>query len=159
MVARPLLGLVLGASAARGAYASEEPFYGTDVRPGDLDQTAFGADAEYSRDYWLVRAEALWSRWDMPAPVATAVRARAIWVEGRYKVLPGLYVAARADHLGFSRLAGGQTWDAPVLRLEGGGGYSIRRHILLKAVYQYNRRDGGRQRSLGLAAGQLLLWF
>lgn len=159
VVARPVVGLVLGASAARGAYASEDPFQGTAVRPGDLHQTAWGVDAEYSRDYWLVRAEALWSRWDLPEPIASPVRARAIWLEGRYKLLPGFYLAARADHLGFSRLAGGETWDAPVFRVEGGGGYSIRRHLLLKAVYQYNRRDGGRQRSLGLVAGQLLFWF
>ena len=159
VVARPLVGLVLGASAARGAYASEDPFEGTAVRAGELHQTAWGADVEYSRDYWLVRAEALWSRWDLPAPITSPVRARAMWVEGRYKILPGLYVAGRADHLGFSRLAGGETWDAPVLRLEGGAGYSIRRNITLKGAYQYNRRDGGRERSLGLVAGQLLYWF
>jgi hypothetical protein len=159
VVARPVVGLVLGASAARGAYASEEPFAGTDVRAGDLHQTAWGLDAEYSRGYWLVRAEAVWSRWDLPEPISAPVRAQAVWVEGRYKLLPGFYLAARADHLGFSRLAGGETWDAPVLRLEGGGGYNIRRHVLLKAAYQYNRRDGGRMRSLGLMAGQLLLWF
>ena len=58
-------------SAARGAYASEAPFEGTAVRAGELDQTAFGADAEYSRDYWLVRAEALWSRWDLPEPITS----------------------------------------------------------------------------------------
>jgi hypothetical protein len=160
---RPVVGLVLGASAARGAYAADEAVEGTGVPATDLRQRAYGLDAEYSRDYWLLRGEAVWSRWDIPAiaepRVAGPVRARAVSVEGRYKILPGLYAAARVDHLGFSPLGGGDTWDANVFRFEGGGGYHIRRRVLLKAVYQHNRRDGGAVRSLDLVAAQLLAWF
>jgi hypothetical protein len=160
---RPVVGLVLGASAARGAYAADEATEGTGLDASDLLQRAYGVDAEYSRDYWLVRAEAVWSRWDVPPlaepRVAGPVRARAVSVEGRYKILPGLYAAARVDHLGFSRLGGGATWEAPVLRFEGGAGYNIRRRVLLKAVYQHNRREGDSVRSLDLVAGQLLAWF
>ena len=160
---RPVVGLVLGASAARGAYAAEEATAGTSVRASDLIQRAYGLDAEYSRDYWLVRGEAVWSGWDVPSldePRLTGpVRARALSVEGRYKILPGLYAAARVDHLGFSRLTRGATWDAPVFRIEAGGGYNIHRRVLLKAVYQHNRRDGGQVRALDLVAGQVLAWF
>ena len=160
---RPVAGLVFGASAARGAYAADEATAGTGVSASDLRQRAYGLDAEYSRGYWLVRGEVVWSRWDVPAiaepRVAGPVRARAVSVEGRYKILPGLYAAARVDHLGFSRLGSGVAWDAPVFRFEGGGGYYIRRRVLLKAVYQHNRRDSGAVRSLDLVAGQLLAWF
>jgi hypothetical protein len=50
-------------------------------------------------------------------------------------------------------------WDAPVQRIEAGLGFSPRRHVLLKAVYQDNRRYDGRHRPLGVAAGQVLLWY
>lgn len=161
---RPVVGLVLGASAARGAYLSRESTEGLAVDADTFQQRAFGLDVEYSRDYWLVRAEGVWSAWDIPViaepRVAGPLRARAFSVEGRYKLWPGLYAAARVDHLGFNRLPGTtDPWDAPVLRVEAGGGYHIRRHLLVKAVYQHNRRDDGRGRPLDVAAGQLLFWF
>ena len=164
VAARPVVGMVLGASAARGAYLDRDAVTGLGVDVDSLRQRAWGLDAEYSRGYWLLRGEGVWSGWDVPyvrePRIASPLRARAVSVEGRYKVWPGAYVAARVDHLGFSRLAASDTtWDAPVLRVEGGGGYSIRRHLLLKAVYQHNRRDGGRSRSLRVLAGQLLYWF
>lgn len=164
VVSRPIVGLVLGGSAARGAYLSRVSTEGLAIDADTFRQQAFGLDVEYSRDYWLVRAEGVWSGWDMPAIggpwVSGPLRARAFSLEGRYKLWPGLYAAARVDHLGFNRLPGTSVpWDAPVRRLEAGGGYHIRRHVLVKAVFQHNRRDDGRGRSLNVAAGQLLLWF
>ena len=164
LASRPIAGLVLGASAARGAYLARESTEGLAVDADSFLQKAFGLDVEYSRDYWLVRAEGVWSGWDVPPIrepwVSGPLRARALSVEARYKLWPGLYAAARVDHLGFNRLPGTSvTWDAPVSRVEAGGGYHIRRHVLVKAVYQHNRRDGGRRRSLDVAAGQILFWF
>ena len=63
-------------------------------------------------------------------------------VEGRYKLRPDFYVAARFDHLGFSEVTGTtgtQPWDAPVTRIEVGGGYSIQRNLLLKVSYPARR--------------------
>lgn len=164
VASRPIVGLLLGASAARGAYLSRESTEGLLFDADTFLQQAFGLDVEYSRDYWLVRAEGVWSGWDVPSIggpwVSGPLRARAFSLEGRYKLWPGLYAAARVDHLGFNRMQGmSVTWDAPVLRVEAGGGYHIRRNVLVKAVYQHNRRDGGRMPSLDVAAGQLLLWF
>ena len=97
------------------------------------------------------------------APVIdTPLRALGTYVEGRYKIRPGLYVAARADHLGFSELTGSlgpQTWDAPVTRLEAGGGYYIQRNLLVKASCQRNTRSGGRVTRATLAAVQVQFWF
>ncbi len=87
------------------------------------------------------------------------LRASSTSVEGRYKILPGLYAAARVDHLGFSDLAGSvvtEPWDAPVTRVEIGGGFSIQRNLLLKLSYQHDkprgwpattRRESGRPRN------------
>ncbi len=83
--------------------------------------------------------------------------------EGRYKIRPGLYAAARYDHLGFSRITSATDtlpWEAPVQRVEVGGGYSIQRNLLLKFSYQVDRRDGGvLRRSAKMAAAQLVFWF
>jgi hypothetical protein len=163
---RPATGLVLGASAARGAFVSSGAAQAAGSAGSGLDQTAWGADAEYSRGYYLVRAEAVFSRWRLPrirAPYLDgALRAAAVFVEGQYRISPGLYAAARFDHLGFSEITGTSrrdTWDAPVTRVEIGGGYSLQRNLLLKASYQHDSRDGGRVRSMGVGALQLVYWF
>lgn len=160
--------VTVGASAARGAYLRESltPSLPADARIGQYHQQALGADVELSRDQWIVRAEVLRNRWEQPAFGAATSRdldATAAYVEGRYKLWPGVYVAARADHLGFSRLStterGVVPWDAPVRRLELGAGWFAHRHVLLKAVWQRNRRDGGRVRASDLGALQVVTWF
>ena len=162
---QPLQGLVLGASGARGAYLAREL-----LQPlpdaGRCRQRAWGADLEYSRGYGLLRAEAVWSEWDLPARAALGarrpLRATGLTAEARYKLRPGLYLAGRADHLGFGRLRdapGSPGWDAPVTRLEAGVGFSPHRNVLLKAVYQHNRRDGGFVRKDGMGAAQLVVWY
>ena len=76
---------------------------------------------------------------------------------------PRWSVAVRGDRLGFSQVVGStgdvRSWDAPVRRVEGAVGYLVRRNVRLKAGYQYNWREGGRERSLGMAGAQLLYWF
>jgi hypothetical protein len=164
----PLAGLLIGASAARGPFVSSTAARGAvgDGHDGEFTQTAFGGDIEYSHAYYLVRAEAVFSEWTVPAVGTPAIdkplRALATYVEGRYKVRPGLYVAARLDHLGFNEVTGSlgpRTWEAPVTRIEVGGGYSIQRNLLLKVSCQHNTRDGGRVTQSTLGAVQLLFWF
>ena len=162
----PIFGLVVGASAAHGPFVSTHAARAAGSADGDgsFAQTAWGADVEYSRAYYLVRAETVFSHWTLP-PISPTLdeplRARAVSLEGRYKVRPGLYIAARADHLGFDEIAGSRvaTWDANVRRGEVGVGYSIQRNLLLKVSAQFDKRDGGRIRSARLVAGQLVFWF
>jgi hypothetical protein len=165
---RPFVGLVVGASGARGPFiarAASSAVAGAD-RNGEFTQTAWGADVEYSRDYYLVRIETIVSNWRLPIVGAPEIElplgAASTSVEGRYKIRPGLYVAARADHLGFSEISGlarRASWDAPVTRVEIGGGYSLQRNLLLKLSYQHNTRAGGRVPTLNLGAAQLVYWF
>ena len=168
LVVHPVTGLTLGASAARGGFVSATASRGAvgDGHDGQFTQTAWGADAEYSRNYYLVRFEAIVSDWRVPvvrSPIIDLpLRAVSTSVEGRYKIRPGLYAAARLDHLGFSEVVGTTrraTWDAPVTRVELGGGYSLQRNLLLKLSFQHNTRDGGRVHTLNLGAAQLLFWF
>lgn len=165
---QPTVGLTLGASGARGAYLDREVVRAlpADLANRDYLQTAWGLDGEYSRGHWLVRAEAVWSRWDVPTIEAPRLdgplRALAVMAEGRYRLAPGLYAAGRLDHLGFSQIQGSEghsSWDIPVWRAEAGAGYSIRRDLLAKLAYQRNWRDGGPPGRRSLLAAQLLFRF
>jgi len=160
---KPNVGLSIGASAARGAYVADSALAAATVLAGSprSRQAALGFDAEYSRDHWMVRGELIWNRWQVPT-LSRALDATSTFVEGRYKVSPGIFVASRIDHLGFSRLPAGsqmRTWDAAVTRLESGVGYYIRRNLVAKGTYQHNWRDGGLIRSRGLIAAQLHFWL
>jgi hypothetical protein len=163
----PAVGLTLGASFSRGQFGAR-PLLDAVAAEGDrrFMQHAYGLDAEYSRDHWLARIDAVVSEWRIPAVGTPAVpaplRAGAISFEGRYTLLPGLYAAGRVEHLAFNRIAGSDRvteWEAPVTRVEVGGGYYLRRNVIARATVQINRRDGGRVRKSTLPAVQLLYWF
>ena len=167
---RPVIGLVVGASAARGAWLSQRVVdtLPAPMREGSFTQRAFGADAEYSRDYWVVRGELVWSEWTIPLVQTGTERslgALGMWLEGRYRVTPRLFLAARADRLSFSRISGtlfGERpipWDAGVERIEAGLGWYFQRNLLARAALQRNWRDGGRVTSRTFVAGQLAYWF
>jgi hypothetical protein len=163
---RPVIGLVLGVSGARGEYVAREA---RDALPPanrrPLRQHAAGFDAEYAAGYWILRAEAVWSGWDVPPLAGTTndrLDALGLMLEARYKVAPGFYLAGRADHLGFSHLetaSRSSPWDAPVTRIEIGAGYSVLRNLLLKLAFQHNARASGRIRGRDFLAGQVVLWF
>ncbi len=164
----PSTGLILGVSAARGAWLSKDV---TQLLTGGADgndytQTAWGADAEYSRDHWLVRSEMVWSRWRTPlaasAPQGIDIDALAIWAEGRYKLTPRLFAGLRLDHLGFSKIQTSTellTWEAPVNRVEAAIGYSIQRNLTARIGVQRNDRDAGRVHGRTYLAAQLAYWF
>ena len=170
---RPAAGLILGTSLACGPFVSDAASRAAvgEGHDSEFTERAWGGDAEYSRDHYLLRFETIVSRWQMPIAtpppqqlaLQTPLGAVSTSIEGRYKLRPDFYVAARYDHLAFSEqtgAAGTLPWDAPVTRVEIGGGYSIQRNLLLKASFQQNNRDGGfLQKVAHLAAAQLVFWF
>ena len=169
---RPVAGLIAGASLARGAFLGRAAAHAATGNLADgqdeaFTQTAWGADLEYSRNHYLVRFETIGSGWRLPAvgvpALPESLGARSSAIEGRYRLRPRLYAAARFDHLGFSDVTGTTAtlpWDAPVSRIEIGAGYSLQRNLLLKISHQYNWRDGGvLRRAAHLPAAQLVFWF
>jgi hypothetical protein len=165
---QPVQGLIVGTSYARGPYATRDAAVSAGLNRDDrsITQTAWGADIEYSRGHYLVRAETIVSAYRVPIVQSPAIdsplRAVATYIEGRYRIWPGLYAAARWDHLGFSDIqgsAGLRSWEAPLTRVEAGVGYSVLRNVLLKVTYQHNDRDGGRVRTSQFGAVQLVYWF
>ena len=165
VTASPAIGLTIGGSLARGEFLDRRVRALLPDTGRDFDQRAAEIDVEYSRDHWLARAETVLSEWTMPIGAsggATTLRALATSVEGRYTLAPGVYGAARVEHLGFNRIASTTEtaeWEAPVTRVEVGGGYYVQRNLIAKSSLQFNRRDGGRVRSAQLLAFQLLYWF
>jgi hypothetical protein len=164
---KPVPGLVIGTSFARGAFLSNAlagaiaPF-----DPNQFHQLALGLDVEYSRGHWLFRSDTVLSDWTLPLinapPISNPLRALAVSGEGRYMFFPGFYAAARADHLGFSDVNTSQgplSWDAAVTRIEVGGGFYLRRNVIARVSVQTNWRDGGRVQRETLPAVQLLYWF
>ena len=164
---RPTVGLIVGTSWSRGQFGKQFLIDLTSPPDSrDFMQSVFGADLEYSRDHWLLRADAVLGEFLIPAlraPFITdPLRALAVSLEGRYVIGPGLYLAARAEHLAFSHIRGSNgaaEWDAPVTRVEAGGGYYLQRNVVARVTVQVNRREGGRVRESTLPAIQLLYWF
>jgi hypothetical protein len=168
---RPVTGLIVGTSAARGPFVTDAVARAVAIDAGatQFQQTAWGADAEYSRGYYVIRFESIVSAWQLPivrTPVLELpLRAVSTSVEGRYKFTPALYGAARVDHIGFSDLVTTQTtapWDAPVTRIEVGAGYSIMRNLQVKVSAQHNVRNalsGRLPRHANLGATQIVFWF
>jgi hypothetical protein len=163
----PVTGLVVGSSFSRGEFLGRHVLNALPGRDSsDFVQRAHGLDVEYSRDRWLVRSDVVLSQWQLPLDAEPLTRGRlkavALGLEGRYAFLPGAYAAARAEHLAFNRIAGTArtlSWDAPVTRVEVGGGYYFRRNLVGRVSVQENRRTAGRTTRLTLAAAQLLYWF
>jgi hypothetical protein len=172
VVLRPATGLVLGLSGARGDFISDAVIAALppEVADRSYTQQTFGADVEYSRGYWLLRSETIVSAWRMPAVEAPfldePLRAWSTFVEGRYRLTPRLYVAARGEYLGFSKVQAGVeydnqrvAWDGPVTRVEIGTGYSIQRNVRVKLAYQYDWREAGTTQRRGALATQIGYWF
>jgi hypothetical protein len=124
-----------------------------DGHDGDFTQTAWGGDAEYSRDHYLLRFETIVSRWRLPiaAPPAdqlalqTPLDALSTSVEDATNCGP-TSTSRRATITwvsATSKASRRRPWDAPVTRFEIGGGYSLRRNLLLKGSFQHDSRDGG----------------
>ena len=164
---RPSPAFTVGLSGARGAYLARSV---TDSLAPDQQrsykQDALGLDLEHARGHLVLQAEVVASWWDLPPVGAPAIehplRTIGAYIEGRYKLAPGWTVGARVDRLASSTLQGSartDTWDANVTRVEGGVAWTPRRHVSLRAVYQYNWRDTARYSREGFLAGQLGLWF
>lgn len=159
-------GLEIGSSFARGQFVSRSAANALGAFPDDdFAQTAYGVDLEYARGYLVTKVEAILSQWRIPMADlgrTEPLGARAISVEAKYALLPGVYTAVRAEHLGFSRVQAGnvfEPWDAPVMRVEIGLGYYVQRNLLARVSLQLNERDGGRITTDRLPAAQLLYWF
>jgi len=164
IVVRPSPGVVLGASAGRGAWLDRALGAATENQAlAAAGQMVTGGDAEYSSGPVLVRGEVIRSAWALPiAALDQPLVAISGRVEGRYRLWPGLSLAARGERMDFSRVraaTGLEPWEAAVWRVEAGTTWSITRNLVASASWQRNERRGGRVRRDTLVAAQVLYWF
>jgi hypothetical protein len=150
---QPAIGLTLGFAAASGNYLNRNlvQSHHADLQPEKYRHTIAGVDIEYSRGYFVFFGEGAFSRWTSPF-LDEALDAMAFSFEGRYKILPRLFVAARYGRIGFSEIADAQDmdadgslrepWEFPIRRFESAVGYSLSRQAIVKAVWQNNRTTG-----------------
>jgi hypothetical protein len=169
---------VLGASFADGRFLADRLAYPDTAAPatgydydasitgGRFHQQTWGADAEYSAGYFLVRAEFVTAGWRLPATGTPAIterlRAAGLMAEGRYRLMPGLTAAVRVDRLDFNDIQGTYQrapWDAPVTRVEGGLAWTVTRNVILRGSVQRNTRTRGAVTSSTLPALQATVWF
>lgn len=161
------VGMTIGVSGARGQWIEEAVLAMLpEDRRGFSAQSIVGADLEFGVGRWLVRGELLRSTFELPILTAPSDRALSAWsgfFEGRYRFHPRWQIAARAERIAFSRIAGASgvdtPWDAPVSRIEGIIGFRVTRAIDVRAGWQHNWRDAGRIHERGSPAVQLLYWF
>ena len=163
---QPVPGLIMGVSGSRGPFVSRSAAdsAGRSADDGSLTQTAWGGDVEYSRGYYLVRAETIVSDWRVPGVRRDRPAAASLVDFARRAIQdPGWTLCGRApgtpDFGDVVGTAGAREWEAPVSRIEAGVGYSLQRNLLLKLSYQRNTRDGGRVPVLTLGAMQLVFWL
>jgi hypothetical protein len=157
-------GLIVGVSAARGNWVDHDA---QSLAPSagvfrHNSQALVGIDAEFARGHWIVRGEGWRASFALPT-LAQPLTAHAGFIEGRYRFRPRWQVAARADRLTFSDIAGTPgvptPWDAPVWRVEGALGFRINRRLEMRAGWQHNWRTTSRTRTRGFPTLQGLFWF
>jgi len=134
--------LRVGASYDRGGYLADEVEGAPLPSPaGHYWQEIWGFDASFARGPVQLRGELLLDSWDLPN-VREYPRDVSFYGEGRVKVTPGLFAAARYSGIRFDRIsngAGGEAeWDYPADRLQLAAGYRLGRTTELRAEYMLN---------------------
>ena len=130
---RPDAAWAFGGSGSHGAYLD------------DLDQTTIGLDARWAHHHWIISGEVIASRFETFAAGNLDVLA---WhLQARYKVAPGLWLAARGGQLLRDSATGPQgrqvDWSPAVWRGEIALGWHLSPNLLLKLDYSLTKTDGG----------------
>jgi predicted porin len=115
-----------------------------DTHTQDYAQKLLGIDLEYSIGHLILFGEAYVTEWEAPV-INGDLRAFSYYVEAKYKILPGLYAAARWNQILFNAIptpTGSKTWDRDTTRIEVGVGYYAYQNLLIKAEYEFNIQRG-----------------
>ncbi|HYR50992.1 MAG TPA: hypothetical protein VET83_00095 [Candidatus Dormibacteraeota bacterium] len=152
-----------GVSGARGPYLQGN--LNEDLPPGhtadEYMQQLLGSDLELSYGHGVLYSEYIRNRFE--SPFVGNLDLQAWYVEGKWTVIPGWYVAARFDRVVFDDVAlaaGGSTpWDADLWKREIGIGFKPSARLLAKLVHQESQVDITPRRTRSFAAAQLAVTF
>jgi hypothetical protein len=143
---RPDAAWSFGVSASRGPYLEEQatPLLPAGTDRGDLEQTSVGLDARWAHHNWIISGEFVFSEFETLA--AGDLRTAACYLQARWKVRPGIWLAARYGQLFANDAtgAGGSdvSWQPDVRRAELAAGWRPNPRLLLKAHYSYTNTSG-----------------
>jgi len=141
----PLPGLRFGISGAYGAYLIEplNPLLTPGRTVEDYHQVLGMADLELNAGRVELRAEGAYNYWE--TPTVGNLKVRSGYVEAKYALDFGAFVAGRWDVMRFGKIADSagalRPWDANLSRLETGVGYRFSRAAQGKLVYQRTSYD------------------
>ena len=163
----PLPGLRFGISGAYGPYLIEplNPLLPAGRTVEDYHQMLSMADLELIAGHVELRAEGAHNRWE--TPTVGNLKVRSGYVEAKYALDFGAFVAGRWDVMRFGKIAdsGGalRPWDSDLSRIETGVGYRFSRAAQAKLVYQRTSYDVSPDPSVSpdrsLVAAQLSVAF
>ncbi len=132
----------LSFSGFAGPYIAEIPLeYAADA-PDPVDRYmnyGGGISASYAAGYLQLFAEAFACYWEHP--FLGDLGAYSGYIDGKYKLAPQWYIAARAETLRFSEVnlgpgIGRIDWDYPLNKFEFGVGHNVNRAVTMKLVGQ-----------------------
>lgn len=148
--------LSVGTSLSRGPYDRNDA---SGIPPGhdtgDFPQTLAGVDLQYAIGNVELFAEAYWTRFK--TPLTDDLDLWSWYVEGKYKILPGLFGCVRLAQTQYGNIDDAaevsHQWARNLVRVEFGGGYFFTRNFFTKLTMQLNYTMGGRE-----PHDNLLLW-
>jgi hypothetical protein len=124
-------------------------------------QQLVGADLELSYSHGVLYSEYVRNRFE--SPFVGGLNLQAWYVEGKWTVIPGWYVAARFDRMVFDDVAlaaGGSTpWDADLWKREIGIGFKPSARLIAKVVHQESQVNVAPRNRRSFAAAQLSVTF
>ena len=159
----PMTGLTIGGAYAWGGYLYESGYYHASEPLSDYQQNTAELDVSFSRGHFVFYGEGVYSTWGVPfQDREETLGALGYYVEGKYTIVPRLYVALRNSGLAFQKAdLGGtqQRWDYNVTEWEGGIGYFVARNSVLKVIRRETRTYGGSKPKDSLTVLQLAVAF
>ena len=138
----PLPGLRLGVSGSYGPYLPNrlDPQLPAGRSAEDYAQRLLMADAELDFGHVELRGEGFTNTWE--TPTVGNLDTYGYYLEGKYALPVGAWMAGRWEVMRFGDLADSTGWSRPwdddMTRIETGLGYRVRRDVVAKAVYQLN---------------------
>ncbi len=159
----PAPWLRAGVSGARGPYLRSN--LNEDMPAGrtvdEYMQDLASADLELSYGHGVLYSEYLVNRFE--SPFVGNLDLKSWYVEGKWTVLPGWYVAARFDRMIFGDVAlasgGVAGWDAALWKREIGIGFKPSTRLVAKLVHQESRVNVSPAIVRAFAAAQLAVAF
>jgi hypothetical protein len=135
--------LRVGLAWNRGPYLAEieEGPLPEGAETEDFVQETWNAEAVFARGRTTLRGELFINRWQVPN-LDDDPRDLSWYLESRYSIAAGLFVAARWNEIRFNDLTldgSAEPWDRDVRRIQLGAGYRILRNTGVRAEYVLNR--------------------